>query len=363
MLKHPFNGVPVITRGFVPKVHLGVDYAMAHRTAVIAVTSGVVSKLNDTETRNWIANTPTDPYKKGIGKVIYFRALNSADYGKYIKVDHGNGVSTLHAHLDEVVVFNGQHVKEGELLGYSDNTGNSTGSHLHFEIRKSDIVIDPEKFDFSFNGEGGVIPEDIEYTDKVRITVPILYVRSGPAKTYNLSGSKELHKNDIVEVIGFTEGEEIEENKIWYKSIKGNYFWSGGTDKPNPAVPKEGEVKMTKEEFEARKLELDNRRTSLEGRKTELEEATKSNNKLIDVFNKDWEVFVAEPIEGEVVSDPVVAEVPVEEVKVEESVVAEVLHEVKPDEGLSAEEEKEAAREALSKAEELAKSIKERFGL
>ena len=55
-------------------------------------------------------------------------------YGNYIVIQHSNGLQTLYAHLSEVSVNQGQSVGQGDLIGNMGNTGNSTGTHLHFEL-------------------------------------------------------------------------------------------------------------------------------------------------------------------------------------------------------------------------------------
>lgn len=64
-------------------------------------------------------------------------------YGNCIKIDHGNGYSTLYAHLDKVYVKLGQTVLQGQEIGYMGNSGNSYGGHLHFEVRKDGKKINP----------------------------------------------------------------------------------------------------------------------------------------------------------------------------------------------------------------------------
>ncbi len=63
--------------------------------------------------------------------------------GWYIEVDHGEGWSTVYAHLVEFAVWQGQEVSAGDLIGYNGNTGYSTGPHLHFEVRHNDWYVDP----------------------------------------------------------------------------------------------------------------------------------------------------------------------------------------------------------------------------
>ena len=64
-------------------------------------------------------------------------------YGLMVVVDHGNGVSTLYAHLSRVRVVVGQAVAPGDDLGAMGTTGNVTGSHLHFEVRQNGVPVNP----------------------------------------------------------------------------------------------------------------------------------------------------------------------------------------------------------------------------
>ena len=64
-------------------------------------------------------------------------------YGHYVVIDHGNGESTLYAHLQSVNVGLGQTVDQGSLIGLLGNTGNSTGPHLHFEQRLNGHDVEP----------------------------------------------------------------------------------------------------------------------------------------------------------------------------------------------------------------------------
>lgn len=56
-------------------------------------------------------------------------------YGYYVKLDHGAEKETLYAHCSAICVTPGQQVRQGEGIVYVGSTGNSTGSHLHFEVR------------------------------------------------------------------------------------------------------------------------------------------------------------------------------------------------------------------------------------
>ncbi len=76
------------------------------------------------------------------GVVIYAGPV-SGGYGNMVMIDHGNGYQSLYAHLNSWTVNCGQSVYQGSLIGYAGSTGNSTGPHLHFEIRYMGGFINP----------------------------------------------------------------------------------------------------------------------------------------------------------------------------------------------------------------------------
>jgi murein DD-endopeptidase MepM/ murein hydrolase activator NlpD len=67
-------------------------------------------------------------------------------YGYYIKIDHGNGIQTTYAHLDSISVVVGQRVSNGQQIGKVGNSGNSKGPHLHFEVIKNGVRVNPKKY-------------------------------------------------------------------------------------------------------------------------------------------------------------------------------------------------------------------------
>ncbi len=64
-------------------------------------------------------------------------------YGNYVVINHYNGVATLYGHLKSAAVVLDQYVSAGEVIGYVGSTGNSTGPHLHFEVRVDGYPVDP----------------------------------------------------------------------------------------------------------------------------------------------------------------------------------------------------------------------------
>jgi murein DD-endopeptidase MepM/ murein hydrolase activator NlpD len=98
--------------------HLGIDIAAATGAPVYAADSGVVV------------------YSGGI----------SGGYGLMVMIDHGNGFHSLYAHLSQLVVRCGSNVFQGQTIAYSGSTGNSTGPHLHFEIRYGGAFVNPHDY-------------------------------------------------------------------------------------------------------------------------------------------------------------------------------------------------------------------------
>lgn len=94
--------------------HQGVDIAVATGTSVMATSGGKVTSAG---------------WQSGYGYVVY--------------IDHGNGVVSRYGHLSKILVKVGQSVSQGDVIARSGNTGNSTGPHLHFEIRVNGTSVNP----------------------------------------------------------------------------------------------------------------------------------------------------------------------------------------------------------------------------
>ena len=67
-------------------------------------------------------------------------------FGNMVTIDHGYGYKTRYAHLQKAAVRKGQRMKRGQLIGFIGNTGKTTGVHLHYEVLKNDVPINPINF-------------------------------------------------------------------------------------------------------------------------------------------------------------------------------------------------------------------------
>ena len=94
--------------------HMGVDFGMTEGSSIYAAKSGTVTC-----------------------------AASCGTYGNLVKIDHGGGMETYYAHCSQLFVKEGQQVETGDLIAAVGSTGNSTGPHLHFEVRINGEAKDP----------------------------------------------------------------------------------------------------------------------------------------------------------------------------------------------------------------------------
>ena len=103
------------------RFHAGEDIGAPSGTPILAADSGVATVIPD----------------------------NGNGYGNYIMINHGGGRVTLYAHMSSFAVSGGASVSQGQVIGYVGSTGNSTGPHLHFEVRVNGATTDPKQY-FNF---------------------------------------------------------------------------------------------------------------------------------------------------------------------------------------------------------------------
>ncbi len=110
-------------------------------------TSGVIS-----QGYHWyhkaldIANRSAPLVKAADGGQVTMVIRSRFGYGRHVVVDHGNGYKTLYAHMSKIYVKAGDKVSRGSSLGQMGSTGRSTGTHLHFEIIKNGVKLNPIRF-------------------------------------------------------------------------------------------------------------------------------------------------------------------------------------------------------------------------
>lgn len=92
-----------------------------------------------------IASSAGTPIRAAAGGTV-IQASYAGSYGNLIKVDHGNGVQTYYAHCSSINVGVGQTVATGQVIGAVGSTGNSTGPHLHLEIRINGTPVNPQNY-------------------------------------------------------------------------------------------------------------------------------------------------------------------------------------------------------------------------
>ncbi len=144
----------VIPGGVMPEEIIRPVYQMTPSQTLFARGSGALSwPASGTMTQyfSWyhngddIANSLGTPIAAAdSGRVILAeRSGYNGGYGKHVKVDHGNGLVTLYAHMSEVFVNVGDNVGRGGLLGKIGSTGRSTGPHLHFTVYQNGVAVNP----------------------------------------------------------------------------------------------------------------------------------------------------------------------------------------------------------------------------
>lgn len=124
----------------------GIKIATLPVSGIISSRYGAVSSIrSSTHTGLDIAASIGTPIKVVAKGTVTFAAY-SGSYGYLVKVDHGNGVETWYAHTSKMYVTVGQEVKAGDVIAAVGNTGNSTGPHLHLEVRINGQHVNPQKY-------------------------------------------------------------------------------------------------------------------------------------------------------------------------------------------------------------------------
>lgn len=159
--RQPFYGDYPITQKYGdtytdPKGHTGIDYACPEGTPILASADGIVM----------------------------FAGWDNTGYGNCVIILHNGKTATLYAHLSVITVLPNQKVKQGDIIGYSGNTGNSTGDHLHFEARH-------EWNNYKSHFDPMELPL-MSFSDAPALT---------PKPDVPLKGADEFHEGELLKVV------------------------------------------------------------------------------------------------------------------------------------------------------------------
>jgi hypothetical protein len=186
--------------------HNGIDYGIANGTPISAAAGGTIALVG----------------------------FENGGYGNYIKISHVDGSKTFYtyyAHLASAAVSAGQKVKTGTVIGYSNNTGASTGPHLHFGLKIDGEnpsykgYVDPLPYltasvDLSTMGESTTtdVPDAVKIPSSLSFEVlpDVLNVRNGPGVEYAIIG--QLQKGASVA------GKRLQSKSVWIEFEKGKWI-------------------------------------------------------------------------------------------------------------------------------------------
>lgn len=122
----PVHEAARVSSGFGPRVHPVLGEAMMHYGTDLAVEEGTAIRA------------------MADGHVLYSK--RDAVNGKFLKLDHGFGLTSAYVHNSQLLVEEGERVRKGQLIALSGATGRATGPHLHFQVELDNRPIDPEAF-------------------------------------------------------------------------------------------------------------------------------------------------------------------------------------------------------------------------
>ena len=185
--------------------HNGIDYGIPNGTPVSAAAAGTVAAVS----------------------------FENGGYGNYVKLSHADGTKTYYtyyAHLASAAVSAGQKVKAGTVVGYSNNTGASTGPHLHFGLKIDGQnpaykgYVDPMPYfstddttDTGDSSSGGTdIPDAVALPSlSFEVKAEVLNVRNGPGVEYSIVG--QLQKGTKIK------GKRLQSKSVWVEYEPGKW--------------------------------------------------------------------------------------------------------------------------------------------
>ena len=127
------------------RMHFGMDFSAKRGTPIYATGDGTVSRADS----------------------------RAAGFGKHVRIDHGFGYVTIYAHMDRYLVVKGDKIKRGDLIGYVGSSGRSVAPHLHYEIVKDGVKINPINF-YSGSLSPAEFEELVKAVSYTHLTLPTI---------------------------------------------------------------------------------------------------------------------------------------------------------------------------------------------
>lgn len=182
--RQPFRNEWPITQKYgeqiTSKFHTGIDYACPLGTSILASADGEV----------------------------VFAAWDNTGYGNMVIISHTSECATLYAHLSDISVVCGRMVRQGELIGHSGTTGNSTGPHLHFEARKKwndyKTHFDPMMLPLMSVDDNVIRPKDVDATPLTKGIVRVVAPSGVFAHNENFTAKTTLPFGTVLSFTGNT---------------------------------------------------------------------------------------------------------------------------------------------------------------
>ena len=106
------------------RMHAGIDFGAAYGSPIYAVSDGLVAFAG------W-----------------------HGGHGNFVKLEHGGGFGTGYGHMSRIAVSPGSHVRAGQVIGYVGSTGLSTGPHLHYELYRGGVQVNPMTVSFTVTNQ------------------------------------------------------------------------------------------------------------------------------------------------------------------------------------------------------------------
>lgn len=124
----------------------GIKLACTPVSGTITSRYGVSSRIRSSNHTGLDIAASTGTPIKAVATGTVTQASYQGSYGKLVKIDHGNGLETWYAHTSKMYVSEGETVEAGEVIAAVGSTGNSTGPHLHLEVRINGEHVNPQNY-------------------------------------------------------------------------------------------------------------------------------------------------------------------------------------------------------------------------